>query len=123
MIAFQVKDAARPAAGARVRPLLGAARTRLCRGGGCDDKGGVYVSADQGDGNPSFIRKFGPALEPDKSFGYGGILASKQVRVLGIAAHGDHVVAAVNWARFLVLDTSGKFLGHDRPRCRRTRAP
>jgi DNA-binding beta-propeller fold protein YncE len=107
VIAFQISDAAAAQPQVRAFDRFLAPPGRGYAGVAVDDKGGVYVSADQGDGNPSFIRKFGPALDPDKTFGYGGILASKQVRVLGLATYQNYLVVGVNWGRFLVLDTSG----------------
>ncbi len=76
-----------------------------------DEDGAIYLSADQGDGNPSFIKKFKPTLEPDPAFGTNGVLATKKLRVLGLAASGRRIFAAVNWARLIEIDSTGKYLG------------
>jgi DNA-binding beta-propeller fold protein YncE len=111
VVAFRITDAAGPQPEVRAFDRFLAPPSRGYSGIAVDDAGGVYVSADQGDGNPSFIRKFRKDLEPDPAFGYGGILATKQMRIQGLAAHGSYLVAAVSWARFLVLDTAGKYYG------------
>lgn len=77
----------------------------------CDAADNIYISVDAGDQHPSFIRKYLPSLEPDTSFGNKGVLASRQVRVLGLTAHGERILAAISWGRFLVITPEGKFLG------------
>jgi hypothetical protein len=77
----------------------------------CDAADNIYISLDAGEASPSFIRKFPPSLELDKTFGYDGVLASREIRVVGLAAHQDRVLAGVSWGRFCVLDSKGRFLG------------
>lgn len=76
-----------------------------------DQQGNIYLSADQGDGAPSFIKKYSPSLELDHSFGTNGVLASSKVRLLGLTSYRNYIVCAVAWARFLVIDSHGTFLG------------
>ncbi len=77
----------------------------------CDGSDNIYVSLDAGEGQPSFIRKYLPTLAIDEKFGNGGTLATRQVRVLGLTAHKNKVLAAVSWGRFLAIDSQGNFLG------------
>lgn len=77
----------------------------------CDAADNIYVAFDAGDQQPSFIRKYLPSLKPDTKFGNQGILASREVRVLGLTSHQDRILAAVSWGRFLVINADGQFLG------------
>ncbi|MCX7626652.1 MAG: hypothetical protein N2Z21_10665 [Candidatus Sumerlaeaceae bacterium] len=77
----------------------------------CDAADNVYVSVDAGDQRPSFIRKYLPSLELDTTFGDKGVLASKDVRVVGLTTHKDRILVSISWGRFLVLNPKGEFLG------------
>ncbi|MGB9690940.1 MAG: hypothetical protein ACPL7D_02095 [Candidatus Sumerlaeaceae bacterium] len=77
----------------------------------CDSADNVYISFDAGENTPSFIRKFLPSLEPDTHFGNNSVLATRELRVLGLTAHKDRILAAVSWGRFLEIDSKGNFLG------------
>jgi hypothetical protein len=76
-----------------------------------DDGGNIYLSADQGDGQPSFIKKFTSNLDPDPTFGSTGVLATTKLRILGLTSYKRKVLAGVSWGRFLEIDSSGRFLG------------
>lgn len=111
VIAFRISNAT------GVQPKVTAFDRFLAPGGrgyagvAVDEDGNIYLSADQGDGAPSFIKKFTPSLELDPNFGTKGILASTKVRLLGLAAYQRRIVAAVAWARLLEIDSAGNFLG------------
>ncbi|GIX44866.1 MAG: hypothetical protein KatS3mg130_1274 [Candidatus Sumerlaea sp.] len=76
-----------------------------------DKSGNIYLALDLGDGLPSSIRKYTPNLQRDKTFGRDGELVSQQLRIQGLCAHGERILAAVSWGRFLVIDSKGNFLG------------
>ncbi len=77
----------------------------------CDSADNIYLSVDLGENTPSYIRKFLPTLEPDQHFGQNSVLATRELRVLGLTSHKDRILAVVSWGRFLVIDPKGNFLG------------
>jgi hypothetical protein len=111
VVAFKIANALGSSPQVTVFDRFIAPSTRGYAGVAVDDQGNVYLSADQGDGAPSFIKKYTPSLELDRRFGTNGVLASTRVRLLGLAAHRNYIICAVSWARFLVIDSAGTFLG------------
>jgi len=69
-----------------------------------DGEGSYFVSADTGDGNTSWIRKFRSNGQPDEAFGKKGELATG-VRYLGLAVHGKHLISTASFAKLRVYDS------------------
>lgn len=111
VVAFKVSDALGASPKVTVFDRFLAPPIRGYAGIAVDEQNNIYLSADQGDGAPSFIKKYTPSLELDQTFGANGILASTRVRLLGLAATRNYLICAVGWARFLVIDSKGNFLG------------
>lgn len=81
----------------------------------CDSSGSYYVSADTGYGESSFVCKFYPDGNLDRTFGSGGFLRVNR-RTQGIDIIGDYLLVAVEWGEILVCDAkSGMVLNRIPP--------
>lgn len=115
IVAIQIRHPSTPDPKVKVFDRFVAPPQRGYAGVAVDGADNIYLSVDAGDAYPSFIRKYLPTLNPDTSFGHGGVLASREIRVLGLTAYKNRILAAVSWGRFLVIDSQGRFLGMTPP--------
>ena len=77
----------------------------------CDEAGFFYLSADTGDTETCFLRKFRPDGSPDTSFGNGGIVKPGR-RCLGLDVVGNYLLMAVDWGWVQVYNaSSGQLAG------------
>jgi hypothetical protein len=71
-----------------------------------DYAGNVYLCADTGEKETSFIKKLRPNLTPDPGFGLNGVKSGMALRPLGCATHGDRLLVALAWGYVQVFDSS-----------------
>ena len=109
--AVQIKNPDEPKPKIKIIDEFVAPAQRGYAGVAVDSGDNIYLSVDMGDRYPSYIKKYLPTLQPDRTFGNEGVLASDKVRILGLTAHRHYILAAVSWGRFCVIDSRGNFLG------------
>lgn len=73
--------------------------------------GALYISAEAGTPEQSFIKKFTPEGAPDINFGNRGVLQGTTNRFFGIDVIDNYLLVAVDWGTILILDgKTGKLL-------------
>lgn len=76
-----------------------------------DGEGNIYVAADTGRSDDSWIRKYRPDGTADAAFGQGGEVRTGK-RMLGMAVLGNHVLSTGAFAELMVFDKeTGRLAG------------
>lgn len=111
VVAFKITNATGPRPTVTAFDKFVAPPNRGYSGVAVDNSGSIYLTADQGDGAASFIKKFTPDLQVDTSFGSRGVLATKEIRLLGVTTSRGRVIIAASWARLIFISVNGEYLG------------